>query len=79
MTATSSNPFGLLWPPPIRPIYGAARVTEASTVALAADMIDVRRLQRMLEQGLVAPLVAPTTRVIPRARYLRPATQYALP
>jgi hypothetical protein len=59
--------------------YGAARVTEAGTVALAADMLDVRRLQRMLEQGLLAPAAPPPARVIPRGRYLRPATQYALP
>jgi Mu transposase, C-terminal domain len=58
--------------------YGAARVTETCTVALAADMLDVRRLQRMLEHGPVAP-PAPRRRVLPPARYLRPATQYALP
>ena len=59
--------------------YGHVRVTEAATVALAADMLDVRRLQRMLEHGTVALPAAPTTRILPRARYLRPATQYALP
>ena len=59
--------------------YGAARVTETCTIALAADMLDVRRLQRMLEQGAVGLPVAPTVRVLPRGRYLRPATQYALP
>jgi transposase len=58
--------------------YGAARVTEACSVALAADMLDVRRLQRMVELG-AATVPAPTARVLPRARYLRPATQYALP
>jgi len=59
--------------------YGAARVTEGCTVALAADMLDVRRLQRMLELGLAVPPAAPPARVLPRARYLRPARQYALP
>ena len=58
--------------------YGAARVTDTCTLALAADMLDVRRLQRMLEQGVIV-LAAPPTRVLPRGRYLRPATQYALP
>lgn len=61
--------------------YGAARVTEACTTALAADLLDVKRLQRMLELAVTA---APTSassaaRVIPLARYLRPANQYALP
>ena len=59
--------------------YGALRVTDACRVALAADMLDVHRLQRMLAQGLVAPPATPPARVIPRGRYLRPATQYALP
>ena len=59
--------------------YGAARVTEVCTLALAADMLDVHRLKRMLEQGIVAPAPAPPARVIPIARYLRPASQYKLP
>ena len=59
--------------------YGAARVTEVCTLALAADMLDVHRLKRMLEQGLVASAPAPPARVIPIARYLRPASQYKLP
>jgi Mu transposase, C-terminal domain len=59
--------------------YGPARVTAACTVALAADMLDVRRVQRMLEHGAVPPPDAPIARTLPRARYLRPATQYALP
>ena len=59
--------------------YGAARVTDTCTLALAADMLDVRRLQRMLESGAVGLPSAPPARVLPRGRYLRPATQYALP
>ena len=51
--------------------YGAARVTEVCTVALAADMLDVHRLQRMLEQGVAAATAAPPARVIP-ARALSP-------
>ena len=42
-------------------------------------MLDVHRLQRMVAQGLVVPSAPPPARVIPRGRYLRPATQYALP
>jgi transposase len=60
--------------------YGAARVNETCMTALAADMLDVRRLQRMLELASVAASPpTPSARVIPLARYLRPASQYALP
>jgi hypothetical protein len=59
--------------------YGAARVTEVCTIALGADMLDIHRLKRMLEQGGATPPPAPPARVIPLARYLRPATQYKLP
>jgi transposase len=59
--------------------YAAARVTETCTVALAADLLDVKRLERMLQVASTAPAPAPPARVIPLARYLRPATQYALP
>jgi hypothetical protein len=59
--------------------YGPTRVTEVCTVALAADMLDVHRLRRMLEHGLTTPPPAPPRRALPRPRYLRPAHQYALP
>jgi transposase len=59
--------------------YGATRVIEVCTIALAADMLDVHRLKRMLEQGVAAPPPAPPARVIPLGRYLRPASQYKLP
>ncbi len=60
--------------------YGAARVNEGCTTALAADMLDVRRLQRMLEVAAApSPSVAAPARVLPIGRYLRPARQYALP
>jgi hypothetical protein len=59
--------------------YGAARVTEVCTIALGADMRDVHRLTRMLEQGVAAVPPAPPARVIPLGRYLRPASQYKLP
>ena len=58
--------------------YGAQRVQETCTVAVAADMIDVFRLERMLK--IAAPPAPPAepARVIPIGRYLRPATDYAL-
>lgn len=61
--------------------YGAERVTEACSTALAFDLIDVRRLQRMLEQPPPPATVAEPARVtvIPIARYLRDPNQYALP
>jgi len=61
--------------------YGAARVTDACTTALAADMLDVKRLQRMLELAVTAAPASASAgaRVLPLARYLRPAHQYALP
>jgi hypothetical protein len=59
--------------------YGGIRVNDACTIALAVEMLDVHRLKRMLELGLVAPVPASPARVIPIARFLRPASQYALP
>jgi hypothetical protein len=60
--------------------YGAARLDEACTVALDAEMLDVRRLQRMLEAGRTQPAlpgIAPV--VVPIARHLRPKEHYRLP
>jgi hypothetical protein len=58
--------------------YGSARVDAACETALDADMVDVRRLRRLLE--VAVPLTeANTAKVVPIARYLRPATQYRLP
>jgi hypothetical protein len=59
--------------------YGPTRVTAVCTVALDADLLDVHRLRRMLELGLTTPPPAPPARALPRAHYLRPAHQYALP
>ena len=47
--------------------YGAARVTEVCTIALDADMLDVHRLKRMLEQGVTAPPL-PAARASSRPR-----------
>jgi len=59
--------------------YGPDRLQEACRRALDADMLDVHRLQRMLE--IAHPTLAPTRRskVVLLARYLRPASTYALP
>jgi hypothetical protein len=60
--------------------YGAARINDACTIALAADMLDVHRLKRMLALGdAPASAATPPARVIPLGRFLRPASQYALP
>jgi transposase len=59
--------------------YGAARVNDACAIALAAEMLDVHRLKRMLELGQAPTPAAAPARVIPLARFLRPASQYALP
>jgi len=59
--------------------YGDARVTESCTLALHADMLDLRRLERMLQLPPVASLAPAMAKVIPIARYLRPPVQYALP
>jgi len=60
--------------------YGAARVEAACATALAADLLDVHRLKRMLELAGTTRTAGPAPpRVLPLARYLRPASQYALP
>jgi transposase len=59
--------------------YGAGRVDDACVIALAAEMIDVYRLRRMLALGVAAPGSPTPARVIPLGRFLRPASQYALP
>lgn len=59
--------------------YGDIRVNEMCAWALDAEMNDVRRLSRMLAQAAAPPAANPPPNVIPFARYLRPASQYALP
>lgn len=61
--------------------FDAARVEEACRLTLAAEMVDVQRLERMLKLPPRAPLPVekPPAPVIPIARYLRPPSQYALP
>jgi hypothetical protein len=58
--------------------YGDARLDATCAVALKAEMLDVRRLERMLARAAPAP-TPELAQVIALARYLRPASQYALP
>ena len=58
--------------------FGAQRVEAACEQALAVELIDVYRLRRLIE--LAQPQSSPTAlKVLPLARFLRPASQYALP
>ncbi len=61
--------------------WGDARVDETCKAALAADMHEVHRLERMLKLGPPpAPRPEqPAGNVVPIARFLRPPSQYALP
>ncbi len=56
--------------------YGP-RLDVACQTALAADLVDVRRLAELVR--LDARPAPRLTKVLPLARYLRPASQYALP
>jgi hypothetical protein len=58
--------------------YGAARTNDACQIALAAEMINVHRLRKLLEIAN-SPTPSISNRVVPIGRFLRPATQYALP
>jgi transposase len=61
--------------------YGAERVEATCRVALAAELVDVARLGRMLEQARADAAAAtgrPAGEVIKLARYLRPASAYRL-
>jgi transposase len=58
--------------------YGDGRVESACATALAIDMLDVHRLERMLK--LAPPPPPPSApNLIPLARFLRSPSQYALP
>ncbi|MFQ5515884.1 MAG: transposase [Myxococcota bacterium] len=58
--------------------YGAARVEEACRIALEADIVNVRRLERILTRRQEPQIPRPVPKVIPLARYLRPASQFAV-
>lgn len=58
--------------------FGSERLNAACQSALAVEMLDVRRLAKMLEVAAPAsPL--PSPKLLPAARYLRPPCQFALP
>ena len=59
--------------------YGDARVDQTCALALDAEMTCVYRLTRMLERAAPPASPALPANVIPLARHLRPAAQYALP
>lgn len=59
--------------------YGARRVDETCATAIAADMFDVFRLERMLKLAVQPAPEPEPARVIEAGRFLRPASDYALP
>lgn len=59
--------------------FGSSRLDDACRRALEADLLNVYRLRRILEIASLAPETARSQKVVPIARYLRPARQYALP
>ena len=61
--------------------FTPARVEETCALALSAEMHDYYRLERMVKHGIkpAQPPAATESNVVPLARYLRPARQYALP
>jgi transposase len=59
--------------------FGDDRVNHACGIALEADMLDVRKLRRLLELAVVSSSEHASLQVVPLARYLRPFQQYALP
>lgn len=59
--------------------YGAERVSTACLRASEAEIFNVRRLERILTSDTPPPATPQTpTQIIPLARYLRPASQYAI-
>lgn len=58
--------------------YGAKRVDDTCRLALAAEMVDVARLERMLEQATTETGSAPQGQLIKLARFARPASAFRL-
>jgi transposase len=60
--------------------FGPARVEEVSGRALDAEMLNVERLRRMLDQGAAeTEMLSTASAVVLPARYLRPIEHFALP
>jgi len=61
--------------------YGAERVDQTCALALSQDMHDIKRLTRMVELGVTTTTTTaePQQRELPLGRYLRPASEWALP
>jgi hypothetical protein len=63
--------------------YGARRVDETCALAVAADMFDVFRLDRMHKLAVLPPPPTPAPESTPgrviQGRFLRPSSDYALP
>jgi len=59
--------------------YGARRVDETCALAIAADMFDAFRLERMLKLAAPPAPEPEPARVIQAGRFLRPVSDYALP
>lgn len=59
--------------------FGARRLDETCALAVAADMFDVFRLQRMLKLAVSPAPPAEPARTTQAGRFLRPASTYALP
>jgi hypothetical protein len=59
--------------------YGAERVEQVCAIALQAEMYEVARLKRMLEQPSQPPPAPQACPPPPPSRYLRPAEQFKLP
>jgi hypothetical protein len=58
--------------------YGAVRLDEACKAALEVEIVSVYKLRRLLELAATTAISAPSVKVVPLARYLRPPQQYAL-
>ena len=58
--------------------YGAERVEEACRVALEADIVNVKRLERVINRRHVPDPPRSVPKALPPARFLRPAGQFAV-
>jgi len=58
--------------------YGAKRVEEACRIALEADIVNVKRLERVINRRHVPDPPHSVPKALPPARFLRPAGQFAV-